>query len=81
MVVYRFKPVTRTDQRVALTTDASGKNLPGDGAPWQAIGELDLEASDPWVKTSKAEIEEALARTGFFLWTISVPQPVLKRKW
>ena len=74
MMVYRFKPAERADQRVALSIDEAGKNLPGDGAPWQAIGQVDLDAADPWIKAPKADIEAALKARGFFLWGITLPK-------
>ena len=74
MLVYRFKPNDRADHRVALSNDEAGSNLPSDGAPWQAIGQFDLEAADPWVKAPKAEIEAALQKHGFFVWGITVPK-------
>ena len=74
MLVYRFKPRERADHRVALSNDESGKNLPGDGAPWELIGQLDLDAADPWVKAPKAEIESALKKHGVFVWGITVPK-------
>ena len=74
MLIYRFKPATRTDHRVALSRDEAGTNLPGDGAPWQPIGTLDLDVADPWVKAPRAEIEAALDKHGFFIWGISVPK-------
>ena len=75
MLVYRFKPAERADQRVALTRSETGDNLPPDGAPWQAIGRFDLDASDPWIKAPRADIEAALAGRGYFLWSIGVPRP------
>ena len=74
MLIYRFKPAARTDQRVALSRYEAGTNLPADGAPWQFIGALDLEVADPWVKAPKAEIEAALEKHGFFIWGITVPK-------
>lgn len=73
MLVYRFKPQDRSSHRVALTIDASGANLPADGAPWQQIGQVDLSAANPWVKAPVAEIEQALSTTGCFVWSVSVP--------
>ena len=74
MLVYRFKPHDRNSQRVALTTDETGAKLPPDGAPWQKIGEVDLAASNPWVNTPVAEIEKALEKVGYFIWSITVPK-------
>ncbi len=74
MMVYRFKPAARADHRIALSTDAAGTNLPDDGAPWQAIGQLDLDAADPWIKAPRADIEAALKTRGFFLWGITLPK-------
>ena len=73
MLVYRFKPAERADHRVALTLSATGDNLPADGAPWQAIGEFDLAASDPWIKAPRADIAAALKVRGVFLWGITLP--------
>ena len=74
MVVYRFKPRDRADHRVALTTDEGGANLPRDGAPWEAIGQVDLATATPWVNVPVAEIETALTKVGYFIWSITVPE-------
>ena len=74
MVVYRFKPHDRANHRVALTTDRSGANLPRDGAPWEAIGQVDLASATPWVNVPVAEIEKALGKVGYFIWSITVPE-------
>lgn len=78
MVVYRFKPHGPMARRVALTTDATGKNLPADGAPWHPIGEIDLATTAPWVNAPVAEIEETLTKSGYFIWAISAP--VMKKR-
>lgn len=75
MLIYRFKPAERADRRVALSMSEAGDNLPADGAPWQPIGQFDLEADDPWIKAPRADVEAALKGRGFFLWSISVPKP------
>ena len=74
MLAFRFKPAQRDDHRVALTLDEGGTNLPGDGAPWQAIGQIDLDVADPWIKAPKMEIEAALKTHGVFIWAINVPK-------
>ncbi len=74
MVVYRFKPRDRTNHRVALTSDESGANLPPDDAPWKAIGQVDLATAAPWVNVPVAEIEQALSKVGYFIWSIKVPE-------
>ena len=78
MQVYRFKPNDRTNHSVALTRDASGTNLPADGAPWVAMGSLDLAAEKPWINASVADIEMAIASKGFYVWSVAVPK--MKRK-
>ena len=78
MQIYRFKPDGRTDQRVALTNDKTGSCLPPDGAPWHLIGDVDLAASKAWVNVPAADIEAAIAKTGYFVWSIMAP-PMKKR--
>lgn len=73
MQIYRFKPSGRTDQRVALTSDQTGKALPPDGAPWQLIGDVDLAASKAWINAPAADIEAAIAKSGYFIWSIMAP--------
>ncbi len=73
MLVYRFKPSGIMGRRVALSIDQSGRNLPSDGAPWEPIGQLDLATTTPWVNAPVNEIEETLAKVGYFIWAISAP--------
>ena len=78
MKIYRFKPNGRADQRVALTDDPSGKALPADGAPWHLIGDVDLASSNAWINAPAAVIEAAIAKSGYFIWSILAP-PLKKR--
>ena len=73
MLVYRFKPSDRTNHSVALTRDASGANLPADGAPWTAMGSIDLATEKPWINAPVADIETVIGNKGFYVWSISVP--------
>lgn len=73
MLIYRFKPKARADLRVALTSDETGQILPKDGAPWQAIGQVDLSANAPWINVPVADIEATIESNGYFIWSISIP--------
>ena len=78
MLVYRFKPSDRAIHKVALTSDESGANLPADGAPWAAMGSVDLAAEKPWINAPVADIEKTIAAKGCYVWSIAVP--AMKRK-
>ena len=78
MLVYRFKPNDRANHSVALTNDESGANLPTDGAPWVAMGSVDLASEKPWINAPVADIETVIGSKGYYVWSISVP--AMKRR-
>ena len=73
MLVYRFKPSDRANHSVALTSDPGGANLPAEGAPWEAMGTVDLATEKPWINAPVADIETVIGNKGFYVWSISVP--------
>ena len=57
--------------RGALTTDASGKNLPQNGSPWIYAKETLVSPSDRRVGATSLQITNGVAERGYFLFPIS----------
>lgn len=75
VLLYKFRPAPFGGQRVGLTPDQSGSNLPPDGAPWEPIGSVDISVGpdESVVGGSPAEIIAGINRDGYFVWPIESP--------
>ena len=57
--------------RGALTTDASGENLPRHGSAWIYANEVVVSPSDRRVGATSLQITNGVAERGYFLFPIS----------
>jgi hypothetical protein len=64
MTLYEF----RLGGRLALTIDATGDNLPGNG--WAFVQNFDLNPEEPRDGASYEEIASAVRQAGFFIWPV-----------
>ncbi|MDB5669078.1 MAG: hypothetical protein JWO25_37 [Alphaproteobacteria bacterium] len=69
MLLHKF--VKATSWRGALTTDASGENLPTYGPPWIYEKEIRVRPGDRRVGASSGEILKGIAERGYFLLAVS----------
>jgi hypothetical protein len=68
--LYKFAPVK--GNRVALTADPKGSNLPADGAPWRKIGEISVNRGGPLrIAASEDEIIDAIEADGVLIWPMT----------
>jgi hypothetical protein len=69
LLLHKF--VKADSWRGALTTDASGKNLPRHGSAWIYAKEVVVSASDCRVGATSVQIAQGVSERGYFLFPIS----------
>jgi hypothetical protein len=69
LLLHKF--VKADSWRGALTTDASGENLPRHGSAWIYAKEIVVSPSDRRVGATSVQITNAVSERGYFLFPIS----------
>jgi hypothetical protein len=69
LLLYKF--VKADSWRGALTTDASGQNLPLHGSAWIYAKEVVVAAADRRVGATSLQITRGVSERGYFLFPIS----------
>ena len=71
MRIVQFVSHPETPNRVALTLEPRGLNLPVDGAPWRFICSVDLARGEtPLTTAPPEEILAAIEADGYFIWPV-----------